>query len=174
MYDGWLNKVPEPKTSVGGMLHMSEGDAGNLEVYTLGDLQTFLSQFPPKHYTSGGREPLLYVIVLLLSLQFLGAIAFLAKDPSATDFRVDAPHLAIAAFHYKVWPLHSSVFPSFSALVYLSLVHPTATLWRGTLRVGQGWQQGRKRGGFGKASQELSESVLEGHRCKVYGSQAGE
>jgi hypothetical protein len=45
---------------------------------------------------------MLYVVVLLLSLQFRSAIAFLAKDPSAIDFRVEAPHLAIAAYHAKV------------------------------------------------------------------------
>lgn len=135
VYDSWLKGFVKPETSLGGVLHDGEGDAGSLvEAYTLGDLQTFLSQFPAKHYTSGGREPLLYVIVLLLSLQFLSAIAFLAKDPSATEFRVDAPHLAIAAFHYKVG-LSSPVRyrPPLPARVPTSVSPPPATALRGAL-----------------------------------------
>lgn len=47
-----------------------------------------------------GREPLLYAMVLLLSLQLRGCVAFLARDASTRAFRVDAVHLALA--------LHSS------------------------------------------------------------------
>ena len=64
--------------------------------YTLEDMQAYLRQFPPAHYSSGGREPLLYALVLLLSLQWRAAVAFLARDPSATAFRADAPHLLLA------------------------------------------------------------------------------
>ena len=38
--------------------------------YALPDLQRYLAQYPPAHYSHGGREPLLYVVVLLLTLQF--------------------------------------------------------------------------------------------------------
>ena len=47
--------------------------------YTLTDLQGYLNQFPPSHYSHGGREPLLFAIVLLLSLQPRGLLAFLAQ-----------------------------------------------------------------------------------------------
>ena len=47
--------------------------------YTLADLQGYLNQFAPAHYSHGGREPLLYAIVLLLSVQPRGLLAFLAQ-----------------------------------------------------------------------------------------------
>lgn len=43
-----------------------------------------------------GKEPLLYVTVLLLSLQFQEALRFLWKDETTKMYRVDAVHLAIA------------------------------------------------------------------------------
>ena len=43
-----------------------------------------------------GKEPLLYVTVLLLSLQFQAALRFLWKDETTRLYRVDAVHLAIA------------------------------------------------------------------------------
>ncbi len=70
--------------------------------YTLSDLQAYLGQFPAAHYSHGGREPLLYCTVLLLSLQFRAAVAFLAQDASARDYRIDAPHLAIALTAHQV------------------------------------------------------------------------
>ncbi len=76
--------------------------AGESWAYTLSDLQGYLSQFPAGHYSHGGREPLLYATVLLLSLQFRAAVAFLAQDPSTRNYRVDAPHLAIALTHHQV------------------------------------------------------------------------
>lgn len=76
--------------------------AGESWAYTLADLQAYLGQFPAAHYSHGGREPLLYCTVLLLSLQFRAAVAFLAQDASARDYRVDAPHLAIALTHHQV------------------------------------------------------------------------
>lgn len=78
--------------------------AGESWAYTLADLQSYLGQFPATHYSHGGREPLLYATVLLLSLQFRAAVAFLAQHPSARDYRVDAPHLAIALTHHQVPP----------------------------------------------------------------------
>jgi hypothetical protein len=41
-----------------------------VESFTIGELQRYLQQYPPGHYSHGGKEPLLYVVVLLLSLQF--------------------------------------------------------------------------------------------------------
>ena len=77
--------------------------AGRLvERFRLADLQSYLAQFPPSHYSQGGKEPLLYATVLLLSLQFRGVVAFLAKDPTARSYRLDAPHFAIAFMHHKV------------------------------------------------------------------------
>ena len=43
---------------------------GLVDGYSLGDLQAYLQQYPAAHYSHGGKEPLLYVVVLLLSLQF--------------------------------------------------------------------------------------------------------
>jgi nuclear pore complex protein Nup93 len=76
--------------------------AGEVGAYTLGDLQAYLQQFPAAHYSHNGREPLLYATVLLLSLQFRAAVAFLAQDASAKDYRTDAVHLAIALVHHQV------------------------------------------------------------------------
>ena len=38
--------------------------------YRAADLQGYLNQYPSKHYSRDGAEPLMYVTVLLLSLQF--------------------------------------------------------------------------------------------------------
>ena len=78
------------------------GGSGEAWAYTLGDLQSYLVQFPASHYSSNGREPLQYATVLLLSLQFRAAVAFLAQDATTKDYRVDAPHLAIALSHEQV------------------------------------------------------------------------
>lgn len=43
-----------------------------------------------------GKEPLLYTMVQLLSLQLQGAVAYLARDPATRAFRVDAVHLGLA------------------------------------------------------------------------------
>ncbi|CAL5221540.1 g3750 [Coccomyxa viridis] len=73
--------------------------SGEAWAYTLSDLQSYLVQFPASHYSSGGREPLQYATVLLLSLQFRAAVAFLAQDATTKNYRVDAPHVAIALSH---------------------------------------------------------------------------
>lgn len=72
----------------------------------LSDLQEYLSdpKWGAEHYSHGGREPLLYVTVLLLSLQFHRAVAFLAKHRLTDAFRVDAPHFAIALLAHEVSP----------------------------------------------------------------------
>lgn len=44
--------------------------SGLVDGYSLADLQAYLQQYPAAHYSHGGKEPLLYVVVLLLSLQF--------------------------------------------------------------------------------------------------------
>lgn len=41
-----------------------------VDCYLLSDLQLYLQQYPAAHYSHNGKEPLLYVVVLLLSLQF--------------------------------------------------------------------------------------------------------
>ena len=78
------------------------GGSGEAWAFTLGDLQAYLLQFPASHYASGGREPLQYAMVLVLSLQFRAAVAFLAQDAMTKDYRVDAPHIAIALSHVQV------------------------------------------------------------------------
>ncbi|KAK9828502.1 hypothetical protein WJX72_000423 [[Myrmecia] bisecta] len=93
-----LVRPPRPDRPTGNTM-FSDGMPG--EVYTLTDLQTYLTQYPDTHYSHGGREPLLYVMVLLYSLQFRGAVTFLAKHASAKTYRVDAVHLAIALQHHQ-------------------------------------------------------------------------
>lgn len=57
-------RLPSPQQ------HPSDPPAGVLDRYLLPDLQAYLQQYPASHYSHGGKEPLLYVVVLLLSLQF--------------------------------------------------------------------------------------------------------
>ena len=77
--------------------------AGRLvERSKLAGVQSYLAQFPPSHYSQGGKEPLMYATVLLLSLQFRESVTFLAEDPTALSYRIDAPHFAIAFMHHKV------------------------------------------------------------------------
>ena len=54
-----------------------------------------------------GQEPLLYLTVLLLSLQFGAAVAFIARDPSTKPYRLDAVHLAIALLHHQLLDVSS-------------------------------------------------------------------
>ena len=86
-----------------------------VERFKLADLQSYLTQFPPSHYSQGGKEPLLYATVLLLSLQFRGVVTFLAKDPSARSYRIDAPHFAIAFMHHKVHAGHVATWSTAGA-----------------------------------------------------------
>lgn len=72
--------TPAPHTwwmaqPVGSTLHspihpIHPTSSGLVDGYTLGDLQAYLQQYPAAHYSHGGKEPLLYAVVLLLSLQF--------------------------------------------------------------------------------------------------------
>mmetsp|Transcript_31486 Transcript_31486/g.59180 ORF Transcript_31486/g.59180 Transcript_31486/m.59180 type:complete len:867 (-) Transcript_31486:321-2921(-) len=66
------------------------------------DLQSFLRQYPSKHYSRDGHEPLAYVNVLLLSLQFKSAIQYLLSDPATHQYRTDAVHMAMALAHHDV------------------------------------------------------------------------
>mmetsp|Transcript_26955 Transcript_26955/g.58903 ORF Transcript_26955/g.58903 Transcript_26955/m.58903 type:complete len:850 (+) Transcript_26955:117-2666(+) len=64
--------------------------------YTLAELHADLNRWPAAYYSKQGKEPLLYVTVLLLSLQFQEALQFLWKDETTKMYRVDAVHMAIA------------------------------------------------------------------------------
>ncbi|KAK9812585.1 hypothetical protein WJX73_010575 [Symbiochloris irregularis] len=89
---------PAPSGFDAGVSSSGRGDA-----YQLADLQDHICRYPPEHYAAGGREPLLYAIVLLLTVQLHACIAFLAKHPSATAYRTDAVHLLIALLHHEIW-----------------------------------------------------------------------
>lgn len=64
--------------------------------YTLEDLQTYLNKFEPSYYTKGGKDPLMYPYVLLLSIQLLPAVTYLSKEMGDEGFNIDAVHIAIA------------------------------------------------------------------------------
>ena len=65
-------------------------------------------RFPPRLlFPPQGKEPLLYVTVLLLSLQFHEALRFLWKDETTKMYRVDAVHLAIAMHQEQALTLSS-------------------------------------------------------------------
>eukprot|EP00798_Chlamydomonas_sp_ICE-L_P020446 gene20446-27235_t len=69
---------------------------GVVAPYTLQNMHADLSRWPASYYSKQGKEPLLYITVLLLSLQFQSALRFLWKDETTRQYRVDAVHLAIA------------------------------------------------------------------------------
>lgn len=62
--------------------------------YTLRELQGEINRWPPQYYSKEGKEPLLYLTVLLLSLQFAAAVRFLCKDKETKAYRIDGVHLA--------------------------------------------------------------------------------
>lgn len=64
--------------------------------YTLADLQADINRWPPQYYSKQNREPLLYVTVLLLSLQLGPALRFLWRDDTTKPYRLDAVHLGLA------------------------------------------------------------------------------
>ncbi|KAL6753158.1 Nup93/Nic96-domain-containing protein [Haematococcus lacustris] len=76
--------------------------SGLLVPYGLAELHADINRWPAAYYTKQGSEPLLYVTVLLLSLQFNTALAFLWKDEMARAFRVDSVHLAIALWQERL------------------------------------------------------------------------
>lgn len=86
-----------------GLIRLEPRSAGlassGLESYSLKDFQKSLRQYPPSHYSHKGREPLLYAIVLLLSLQSTAAVDYLSRDPSTRDVRLDAVHIGACLWH---------------------------------------------------------------------------
>ena len=65
--------------------------------YPLSKLQNVILEYGPDHFSKNGRNPLLYVHVLLLSLQFERAIQYL----SSIDFyTVEVIHFALSLYHY--------------------------------------------------------------------------
>lgn len=73
--------------------------ASSLTKYSLADLQAYLNKFTRGHYTKEGREPLLYVSVLLLSLQLHAAVAHLCRDLDDPALLMDGLHLGLALHH---------------------------------------------------------------------------
>jgi hypothetical protein len=74
------------------MMAMSPSPAAGS--FCIVDLQAYLRQFPSKHYSCEGRDPLMYVSVLLLSLQFKAALHYMLNDPAAAAYRVcDVPSM---------------------------------------------------------------------------------
>ncbi|KAG2493502.1 hypothetical protein HYH03_008318 [Edaphochlamys debaryana] len=70
--------------------------AAGVQPYTLAELQADINRWPPQYYSKQNREPLLYVTVLLLSLQLGPALLYLWKDDTAKPYRLDAVHLGLA------------------------------------------------------------------------------
>ena len=105
----------------------ADAPAGS-DAYRLADLQAYLTRWPPEHYSSQGREPLLYAIVLLLTLQPRTAVAFLARHASAASFRVDSVHLAMALVHHQVLPSLCWVMPYPALQLDLLLQHMLACM----------------------------------------------
>jgi hypothetical protein len=68
-------------------------------------LQAELNRWGPKYYSKEGKEPLLFLTVLLLSLQFRQALSFLLKSEMAKAYRLDGIHLAVAMHFSGVRPL---------------------------------------------------------------------
>ncbi|KFM27199.1 Uncharacterized protein F751_4469 [Auxenochlorella protothecoides] len=81
---------------VGGSSQSLGSGSQQGEVYGLRDLQQYLQQYPSSHYSHAGREPLQYVLVLVLTQQWTEAAAYLAQDPAARDLRVDAVYFCVA------------------------------------------------------------------------------
>ena len=69
---------------------------GAREECTLSALCASLAAVPDEHYTSAGREPLLFVMVLLLTQQFAKALDVLRAEAVAKAFPLEAPHVGIA------------------------------------------------------------------------------
>ena len=66
--------------------------------FSVEEMQAYLNEYQPRHYSRDGRQPLLYAAVLLLSLQFHAAAAFLVHDPGSVGAThgADAAHLCAA------------------------------------------------------------------------------
>jgi len=83
-------------SQMGGSQFSIYGGVGGIAPYTIADLHADLNRWPAAYYSKQGKEPLLFVTVLLLSLQFGAALRFLWKDETTKLYRVDAVHLAVA------------------------------------------------------------------------------
>lgn len=65
--------------------------------FSVEEMQQYLNEFQPRHYSKDGKQPLLYAAVLVLSLQFHAAVDFLVNDPTAMHSHgTDAVHICIA------------------------------------------------------------------------------
>lgn len=96
----------QPAAAQGGGLSPSfaaspglPGAPGAAGGYSLADLQADINRWPPQYYSKQSREPLLYVTVLLLSLQLGAALRFLWRDETTRPYRLDAVHMALALQH---------------------------------------------------------------------------
>ena len=73
------------------------GDSFGSDKYTLGEFQTKLLEFGPKHFDPQQTNPYKFFRVLLLSAQFERAIDHLYRYESS---QVEAVHMAIALKYY--------------------------------------------------------------------------
>ncbi|GAX79377.1 hypothetical protein CEUSTIGMA_g6819.t1 [Chlamydomonas eustigma] len=79
-----------------GTAFSTHSSLSGVSSYQLADLHADLNRWPATYYSKQGKEPLLYIMILLLSLQFQEALRFLWKDETTKMYRVDAVHMAIA------------------------------------------------------------------------------
>lgn len=89
--------------------------------YTLQNLQKRIQEFPSTHYSRSGKDPMLYTMVLIVTLQFKEAVAFMAQDSIAERNRSEAVHFALAFHHHGILEAGSSAISEartkFGALV---------------------------------------------------------
>ena len=85
------------------------------EPHRLAELQQQLAQYPANYYTRDGKEPLLYAILLLLTLQFEAVVQYLATyTPSnmhgeSNPFAIEAVHLCIIFSYYGAFNLGTDI-----------------------------------------------------------------
>ncbi|MEW5311171.1 MAG: hypothetical protein WDW38_002907 [Sanguina aurantia] len=97
-----------PPASPGTVSNLAAGYSSGPPSYSLAEFQTDLNRWPPTYYSRTGKEPLLYVTVLLLSLQIGTAIKYLWTDESTRSYRCDAVHLAYAMQKERMLTPHGS------------------------------------------------------------------
>uniref|UniRef100_A0A383W7X6 Nuclear pore protein n=1 Tax=Tetradesmus obliquus TaxID=3088 RepID=A0A383W7X6_TETOB len=114
----------------GSMSPSSGGGLGQgAPAYTLAALQAELNRWGPKYYSKDGAEPLLFLTVLLLSLQFKRGLAFLLKSDMAKAYRLDGIHLALA-LHFTGVLACNTDDPAAGAPLDLSLPDAVASFGR--------------------------------------------
>ena len=94
------------------------------EPHRLAELQQQLAQYPANYYTRDGKEPLLYAILLLLTLQFEGCVQYLATyspggglgGDQAYPYAIEAVHLCVIFSYYGVFELGTDIRSRGSAL----------------------------------------------------------